>query len=272
MDEYEGYFDDFEYEDKERPPDPAQEQARERLRKYFEDKKEAVFFSRQIEVQFENDFFHWVTNRALTDLIDEGLLQSEKRELTTGGTIKLMWNRRYRYYKRAANRVVALVEEYADPNIGASLGLVGEMLVLEGFARKEFVMKDRNTNVYGGRKWTESGHDLDFIFWRDSVAYGVEVKNKLGYMEYDEFKTKIPLCIKLGIHPVFVVRMIPKNWIHELSQAGGFALILKYQLYPWTHRKLAVRIAKEFGVPVDAPKSLYEGTMERFMRWHKKNV
>jgi hypothetical protein len=31
---------------------------------------------------------------------------------------------------------VNLVEEYADPNIGAALGLHAELLILEGFIKK----------------------------------------------------------------------------------------------------------------------------------------
>ena len=100
---------------------------------------------------------------------------------------------------------------------------------------------------------------------------GIEVKNTLGYMEYEEFDTKIRLCGRLGIRPVFVVRMIPKTWIKELIDRGGYAMILKYQLYPWTHRDLAQRVARELGLPVDAPRALADGTMERFLRWHEKN-
>jgi len=66
--------------------------------------------------------------------------------------------------------------------------------------------------------------------------------------------------------------MLPKTWINEVISAGGYAMILKYQLYPWTHVDLAKRVAKELGLPVDAPRALAEGTMDRFMKWHGKNV
>jgi hypothetical protein len=66
--------------------------------------------------------------------------------------------------------------------------------------------------------------------------------------------------------------MLPKSWIFELQQAGGFALILKYQLYPWTHRELAHRVRDRLGLPVDASRFLAEGTMNRFLKWHRKNV
>jgi len=42
--------------------------------------------------------------------------------------------------------------------------------------------------------------------------------------------------------------------------------------YPWTHKELAARVAKELGLPVDAPRVIEDGTMKRFMRWHKKNM
>lgn len=49
-------------------------------------------------------------------------------------------------------------------------------------------------------------------------------------------------------------------------------MILKYQLYPWTHLELARRVARELGIPVDAPKALAEGTMNRFETWHRRNL
>ena len=67
-------------------------------------------------------------------------------------------------------------------------------LVLEGFARSQFVMRGRDARNYGGREWTQTDHDLDFIFERDGRVYGVEVKNTLRYIDYAEFRTKIEMC------------------------------------------------------------------------------
>lgn len=217
----------------------------------------------------EGDWYHWITNRALRELAGRGFIRTETRQLQTGGAIHLMWHRSYRYYRRDASRVVRLVEEYSDPNIGGSLGLQGEAMVLEGFARSEFVMRGRDARSYGGRNWTRTDHDLDFIFERDNRGYGDEVKNTLRYIDYVEFRTKIEICGALGIAPVFAVRMLPKSWIHELIGEGGFALILKYQLYPWAHRDLARRVRTELGLPVDAPRALESGTVARFLRWHE---
>jgi hypothetical protein len=66
--------------------------------------------------------------------------------------------------------------------------------------------------------------------------------------------------------------MLPKTWIKETIDAGGFGLILKYQLYPWTHHGIAKRVSSELGLPVDSPKALQDGTMQRFLRWHHDQV
>jgi hypothetical protein len=225
-----------------------------------------------LEVQNEDIYFHWVTNRALRDLRDEGLIQGETRQLKTGGSINLVWHRSHRFYRRSAASLVALVEEYSDPNIGGAVGLHGEFMVLEGFARCQFVMRGRNTREFAGTSWTESGHNLDFIFERDGRAYGVEVKNTLGYMDHEEFQLKIRLCGTLGIRPLFAARMLPRTWMNELIVAGGYGMIMKYQLYPWTHKELAKRVSGKLGLPVDAPKALADGTMQRFVEWHKKGL
>ena len=243
-------FEDFGWEDQESlaDSDPVETTARESLRQFFANNSQRVFFSRQLEVQNEGQYFHWITNRAIRDLEAQGLILSETRPLVSGGTIKLLWNRRFRYYKREAARLVELVNEYSAPNIGGALGLQAEALVLEGFASIEFVMKGRDKNDYSGKAWTETEHNVDFIFERDGQAYGIEVKNTLGYMERIEFETKIRLCQKIGVRPVFAVRMLPKTWIKDLIDVGGFALILKYQLYPWAHRELAKTVRSELGL------------------------
>ena len=42
----------------------------------------------------------------------------------------------------------------------------GEALVLEGFARNEFLMQGRNTREFGPKKMEGTEHDLDFIFFK----------------------------------------------------------------------------------------------------------
>lgn len=106
----------------EREPDAQEDRARAALERFFDGRRESVFFSRQLEVQNEGEWYHWITNRALRELIGRGVIGTEVRPLGTGGTIHLMWNKRHRYYRRDARKVVQLVEEYSDPNIGGRIG------------------------------------------------------------------------------------------------------------------------------------------------------
>src|SRR4051812_46806190 len=143
-------------------PDLAERDARGAMHEFFERNQEAVFFLRQLEVRNEQRFYHWITNRAIRGLVESGELSSELGHLSSGGEIRLVWHRRYRYYKRAATELIRLVDEYAHPNIGAALGLHGEFMTLEGFARHRFVLLGRETNTLDGLSWTSSAHNLDF--------------------------------------------------------------------------------------------------------------
>jgi len=226
----------------------------------------------KLEVRHEDEFFHWVTNRALRQLIEWGDLESEWRKLSFGGNIHLVWHKSNRYYRREAKKVIELVEEYSAPNVAGAIGLHGEAMALDGFARLEFVLKGRNTKSYKKRVWKKSEHDLDFIFEGDSIAYGIEVKNMLGYPEYGDIEMKINICKHLGLKPVFVVRMVPKSWIYEIQNLGGFTLVLKYQLYPWSYREMVRRVREGLGLPVDSPRALADGTLQRFRHWHMRKM
>jgi hypothetical protein len=260
-----------EYDDS-RPPDPKEVQAREELRAIFEKERTSVFFGRQLEVRLEKKYFHWLTGRALRKLEAEGEVISEFKKLGFGGRVKLYWHKRNRYVKRGAARIVELVEQYSAPGVSGALGHHGELLIVEAFARNEYLVKGRETNEYRGIKWGETEHNLDLVVEKDGIGYGIEVKNTLPYMEEDEFKTKKRLSEAIGLKPVFAVRMIPVTWAEELISEGGYAMILGWQLYPRAQADLAKRVRTELGLPVDSPKALYQGTMDKFNKWHQRNM
>jgi hypothetical protein len=247
--------------------DSEEAKARARLLAHFEDHPEAVFYSRQLEVLFEREYFHWVTNPALRRLVEEGRILSEARALDLGSEIKLLWNRKYRFYKRAASEVFDLVNRYSSAASDGTLGLQGEHLVLAAFARQRYVLTGEATKQHEGKEWGKTEHNLDFIFEKNGVSYGIEVKNTLRYLDLDEFVTKVRLCLNLGLKPVFAVRALPRTWIDALFHAGGYAMIMQYQFYPWTHADLAQEIRRKLGLPVDTPKKIEAGTMQRFENW-----
>jgi hypothetical protein len=124
-------------------------------------------------------------------------------------------------------------------------------------------------------KWQKTGHDLDRVFERDGIAYGAEIKNKLTYIDKDELEIKIEMCGYLKLRPLFIMRMAPKNYIHLINEAGGFALIFKYQLYPFGAEAMAKRVREEMSLegmvfPVDCPRAIEAGTIQRLLNWHLK--
>lgn len=247
--------------------DTEEARARARLLAHFEDNPEAVFYSRQLEVMFENEYFHWVTNRALRRLVDERRIISEPRKLDIGSEIKLLWHNKYRFYKRSAAEVFGLVNRYTNAATDGTLGLQGEHLMLAAFARGKYVLTGEEANEHQGKVWTETKHNLDFIFENNGIAYGIEVKNTLGYLDIEEFVTKVKMCIYLGIKPVFAARALPKTWADALIQAGGYAMIMRYQFYPWTHMELAGEIRDKLHLPIDTPRRIEAGTMQKFWNW-----
>ena len=242
------------------------------IERFFYENKASVFYGRQLEVLFEDRYFHWVTNRTLRLLVEQRIIVSETRQLKWGGNVTLYWQGSFRYYKREAQKVIDIVERYSIDKVGSSIGHYGELLVVEGFAKIRFLLLGRNVSVLEDKKWEYSGHNLDMVVERDGVRYGVEVKNTLRYMDKGEFEAKIKMCKYFGVRPVFVVRMLPKSWVQFLIREGGFALILKYQLYPEILDDLALSMKTYLRLPVDTPKSLYDGTMKRFENWHMKHV
>jgi hypothetical protein len=75
------------------------------------------------------------------------------------------------------------------------------------------------------------------------------------------------MALYMGVRPVFAVRALPKTWAEALIQSGGYAMIMRYQFYPWTHQALATEIREKLMLPVDTPKKLELGTMQRFETW-----
>jgi len=255
-----------------RPTDRTELDAADTLRAYFAANPTRVFCSRHIEVAFEDRFFHWITHRAIRTLTDEGTITMEQRQLSSGAPVNVVWDRRLRYPRRAMRDVLSMVEEYSHPDFTAALGNTGELLVSDGFGRFGFVQRGRNVREFGGRRWSQSAHNLDFMFERDGRAYGVEVKNTLPYIHDAELRTKLALCRSLEVIPVFVVRAMPRIWIQEIARHGGFTLVLRYHLYPLSHRRFAERVRTELGIPVDAPRALYDGTVQRFLSWHERQL
>lgn len=199
-------------------PDKFELQATVALKDFFKKHKEDVFYSRQLEVMFEDKYFHWITNRVIRELLKEGFIKAEDVELFSGAWMRLIFHSSLRYYTTRLKNVVALVKEYSDPIKSEVIGLHAEHLFLEGFSKNRFTLEGRNTREFNSHEWTKSDHNLDFILKRDNICYGTEIKNSLSYIDEKELEIKIELCKFLGIIPLFIVRMAPGRYIDVVKK------------------------------------------------------
>lgn len=254
------------------PNDPAVIRAADKLRRFFEDHPEDVYYETQLCIFFEKDFFHWVTARALKELRENREIGSELQEKPPNVTLRFFFHRRNRYWRRRAAEIRKLVQIFSAQSFTESIGLQGESMIDAGFPRVGFLPVASNVRAWRDKTWTKTGHDLDRIFTRDGLYYGTEIKNRLGYIPQAEFRAKLAMCSALGLVPLFVARMMPRTYMKDVNDAGGFALIMKYQFYPYAHRELARTVAADLGLPVDCPARLNQTTLDRLLNWHLKKL
>ena len=206
-----------------RPRDPKTDEAKARLVKLFEENPERVFFGRQIEVLLEKDFFHWITSRALAELVAERKIKSEKVALRTGIDVRFCTAKGNRYWKRQAKKVGDLILDYSDHEFTRALGRHGELMFDAALPTVGFMPKAKDVREYGGKKWEETEHNLDRVFECEGVPYGAEVKNTLDYIPVEELAVKLKMCAALELKPLFIMRWAPKNYMKRIIDAGASA-------------------------------------------------
>jgi hypothetical protein len=108
-----------------RPRDRVVDEAKEALERFFEEHRESVFYQRQIQVIFEDKYFHWITSHALLELAAEGRIASENLPLPGTGIITIYRERAHRYWRRQAEEIIKLVSAFSDPAFTAALGVRG---------------------------------------------------------------------------------------------------------------------------------------------------
>ncbi len=269
--------DDFDFGDyfdgkRERPRDSKVGEAKAvLLARYFPEDGRNVYYGRQLEVALEREFFHWITKKALNELAQEGSINFAE-ERTDLYTAHFYWPVRHRYPRRQIRQTLALIHEFSDPVFTRALGHYGEVLADAGFARIGFRIRQAKVTQVDGRQWPDSKHDLDRLIERDGVRYGVEIKNQLGYIDQTEFEIKLRMSAYFGVRPMFIARMMPKNYIDAVRRAGGFCLILANQHYPLLSEQLAKRVREVLGLPVLCIRALPDTTLSRFEDWHVREL
>jgi hypothetical protein len=240
--------------------------ARTSILEFFTQSREEVFYERQLTVIFEKSYFHWITVKALLELAAGGSINSQMLELVPGVPIRFFWARGNRYWRRQAGRVTNLVRRFSENSFIHAIGFQGELLVDAALPLAGFIQVARNARSFGDKTWTATGHNLDRVVVREGIFYGIEIKNTLPYIPRDEFRIKLEMCKYLGLLPLFVSRMAPKNYNYEIIQRGGVSWILGTQFYPFGHQELAAEVRETLRLPVDCPSRIEDGAVTRLLK------
>lgn len=238
------------------------------IKDLYEANREGIYYLRQLQVRFEKQFFHWVTNNALVGLFNQGYLRDYRMQGKSGTATRFFIHKSNRYVVREANRIQEIINRYSEDHITRSCGCRAEDLFCKALALHGFMPVGQKIREFDGRKWTKTGHDLDFAFCRDGVNYGCEVKNTLGYINKEELDVKLEMCKYLGLRPLFIMRYAPKTYINLIQGNGGFALIFEAQIYELSQDRLVKDMKEELGLPVICSRAIPEGIILRFEKWH----
>lgn len=258
--------------DREPAPDPAQEAVEDGLRELFEDKPQEVFYGRQLVVRFESQYFHWITNRALRHLAAAGEIQTDTKPLWSDVHVKFYFSTECRYWRRRADAMLAPIRRYSVEDFGRALGHQGETMFDAALGGRGFRVLGKNVDTFEGKEWKGSGENLGRIYGRDGLRYGSEIKNTLDYIPRDELQAKLEACEVLGVTPLFIMRMAPKTYMHEIINAGGYGLLFGHQMYPFGQDGFAKEVRAAMGLPVACPAAVADGILDKFESWHKNHV
>ena len=252
-------------------PDHYFLQAQKEIRELYEEDRESVYYIRQIQVKFEKKYYHWITNNAIIGLFKIGYLKDVRIPKEKGTSTRFFIHKANRYAKRTINSIEKIIEEYSQDHITRSCGHRAEDLFCNALAMRGFMPKAKKVKAYNNKKWKKTGHDLDFVFMRDGVSYGCEIKNTLGYIDKEELEVKLEMCAYFGIKPLFIMRYSPKTYNKLIYDNGGFALIFETQIYELSQEILVQKIRDDIGLPVICSKAIPDGIIDRFERWHLKS-
>lgn len=266
-------MDDYDYEEEdsepERPRDPKLDVAISRVQQLFAAEPDRLFHSTQIETTLEREFFHWITGRALLEIAQAGGIRKRTTQIA-GKPVNFYANKKYRYWEREHKAKVALLQRVFDPDFSQAVGRHGELMFDAALGRAGFRAEATNTKTWQSKTWGLTNHNLDRIYTRDGLAYGAEIKNTQNYISRSELRTKLQLAQHIGVIPLFIMRFAPKSYVHEIIQAGGFALLFEEQMYPLGHSKLLREVRTNLGLKVGSPRDVTDGDIQRFEKWHLK--
>ena len=224
--------------------------------------KDLVFYKKQIQVIFEEQYPHDVTGKAVNELIEDKFLKAEPRAFGKNMHAIFVYRHNVRYTAMAIKIRTKILERFSDDEVNDGVGKYAEILFGHMFKKNHFEIIGRHTNIFRGKTWSKSNKNLDFIIEKDRIGYGVEIKNTFDYMPQDEFEEKLDMCQFLGLLPLFPLRCPSDQQYVLMESVDGLALKFKTRIFPpgfqglvtdiWNNFRLPVYIWEEIRPPVEA--------------------
>ncbi|MCJ7469103.1 hypothetical protein MUO74_01220, partial [Candidatus Bathyarchaeota archaeon] len=195
-----------------------------------------VATDRELKVRLEKKFFPWIIGRALNTMKREGIVRrvGYAGRRSAGKRIPESF---LTLYGMSYNKIVGILEEKraVSRDINAILtahapaGTHAEDLFKKAFLELGFKIHKRDASEFKGRKVTvrvegKKLPDLDFIFDKNSVVYGVDIKNWIKYEYSTRFQVmrKVSLALDLDIVPFIIARYVDRDTIYkEIYLKGG---------------------------------------------------
>lgn len=232
---------------------------------------DSPYHRKQLEVLFESKYMHWVTDRAVHSLIDEGFLREKAIQLPTF-EVRFVYRRNLRYVSRAIRDRASIIRMYSNQSVSTATGEQAEFWFHYLSKGNSFRIIARNAKEYRGILWTKTDHNLDFIVEKDDIAYGIEVKNTFPYMENDEFEIKLEMCKCFGIIPLFALRAAPYSQIESVKNQNGLILIFRSKIFPPGYQQLVKNIWNFMRLPVSIWKDIPPRLEQILLTYHARNI
>jgi len=153
---YDDYYDYAGWaEQEEYVPDQFFLEAKDEIKKFFNNGKEGVFYMRQLQVLFEKQYFHWITANAVSSLLKEGFLKQHNIKVVIPYEVSLdlhfFCHKGNRYPIRKANSIAGVVTEFSRNHITSSCGNRAEVLFAEALSTRGLTIASKKAREYKGK-------------------------------------------------------------------------------------------------------------------------
>jgi hypothetical protein len=229
-----------------------------------------VATDRELKVRLEKQFFPWVVGRALGVLISDGVVEKVgyPGRRRVGGTDVISF---YVLSGTDYDSVKGLIKRKKDVSEGVANILTGvspagghaEDLFERGFLSLGFKPHGRDVSEFRNRKVTgvvgKEPPNVDFVFERDGLTYGVDVKNWIRYEwdTRDDVVSKVKVARKLGLVPFIIARYVDEDIAYnEIIKRGGIVYRYGELLVPTLYGSVADAAREVLGYPVLATEEL----------------